>query len=368
VTPPLIGRRALNRALLARQLLLARAELTPEEAIGHLVGMQAQAPGPPYIGLWTRLAGFEFDDLAGLVRRRRVVRMALMRNTVHLVTGADGHRLRAVLQPMMTRSFLSSAFAKQLPGVDIGTVARAGRRAVDEHPMTWGELGSVLARTWPDGDPRALAQVVRAEVALVQVPPRGIWGESGQARHTSLEAWVGPGVGRAASVDDMVLRYLDAFGPASVADIQTWSGLTGLHEVVDRLSGALTVFRDESGVALFDRPDAPRPEPDTPAPLRFVPAYDNLVLSHSDRRRIVDDGDRARLQRANGIVPGTVLVDGFVAGVWKITRTRASATLAVGLMRRLSKPHLAAMTGEGRRLLAAAAATVPSHHVVIEVD
>jgi hypothetical protein len=365
VVAPLLTRRELNRALLARQLLLERADVTVEAAVGHLVGMQAQAPGPPYVGLWTRLASFAFDDLAELVTQRRVVRIALMRNTIHLVTAADAHRLRALLQPMMSRSWAASAFAKRLVGIDLAAVTAAGRAVVDERPRTFAELGTVLSQRWPDRDPAALAQAIRAQVPLVQVPPRGLWGRSGAARHTSLENWLGPASAPASSMDDLVLRYLAAFGPASVADIQFWSGLTRLRPVVEGLGRRLRPFRDEAGVALFDVPSAPRPAPDTPAPVRFVAEYDNLLLSHAERSRIVSPEDRGRLFRPNGIVPGTVLVDGFVAAEWKLTTARQRATLTVTPLRPLPTRARHALTAEGDRLLAAAA-TVPSHEVIVD--
>jgi hypothetical protein len=342
--------------------------MTAEHTVQHLVGMQAQAPGPPYIGLWTRLASFAFDELAQLVSQCRVVRIALMRNTIHLVTVADAYRLRAVLQPMMSRSFAASAYAKRLVGVDLAAVADAGRVAVDEEPLSFAELGTVLARRWPQRDPSALAQVVRAHVPLVQVPPRGLWGRSGQARHTSLEAWAPPALRATTStLDDVVRRYRAAFGPASVADIQAWSGLTRLRPTVDGLGGALMRFRDEDGVELFDLPEAPRPDPDTPAPLRFLSEYDNMLLSHAERSRIIGADDRAALSRSNGIVPGTVLVDGLVAAVWKLTISRHDATVSVTPLRRLSKAQRTAVVAEAGRLLAAAVPE-PTHHVIIESD
>jgi len=293
--------------------------------------------------------------------------MALMRNTIHLVTASDAHRLRATLQPMMTRSFASSAYAKQLVGVDLDAVTAAGRAAVDANPLTFAELGALLAETWPGRDPRALAQVIRAHVPLVQVPPRGIWGESGLARHTSLEAWLGESTAAGSdTLEDLVLRYLKAFGPASVADIQAWSGLTRLRPVVDTLAGDLTQFTDESGADLYDIVDGPRPGPTTPAPLRFVPEYDNILLAHSDRTRIIDDEGRAAMTSANGVVPGTVLIDGFVGAFWKITGDRRRATLRITPLGPLSKRHRADVTAEGERLLAATAPTVPSHDIVID--
>ncbi|MGH9097731.1 MAG: winged helix DNA-binding domain-containing protein, partial [Acidimicrobiales bacterium] len=291
MSPPVLSQRQLNRAFLARQLLLERAKLTCEQAIEHLVGMQAQAPTAPYVGLWSRLDGFRFEDLSSLYDSHRVTRLAMMRSTIHLVTAGDAHRLRPLLEPVMVRGFKSSPWAKRLRGLDLDPVIAAGRSAVEDSPLTFAELGTVLGKRWPTYDGQALAQAIRAHVALVQVPPRGIWGRGGQARHTSLEAWLGRSpVG--GSIDDLILRYLAGFGPASVNDTQTWSGMTRLRDDFVRLSPRLVRFRDENDVELFDLPDSPRPPADTPAPVRFLAEFDNALLSHADRTRIIDREDR----------------------------------------------------------------------------
>src|SRR5919107_705431 len=194
---PVLSLRELNRAALERQLLLRRQKLSALQAIEHLVGMQAQAPVPPYVGLWTRLEGFDPDELSRAIR--------------HLVP-------------------------------------------------------------------------------LVQVPPRGVWGESGPAAHTTVEAWLERPLDRGSSLEEMVLRYLGAFGPASVMDVKTWSGLTRLGEALERLRSRLRTFSDEGGKELFDLPDAPRPDPATPAPVRLLGEYDNVLLGHADRRRMIPDG------------------------------------------------------------------------------
>jgi hypothetical protein len=154
----------------------------------------------------------------------------------------------------------------------------------------------------------------------------------------------------------VVLRYLAAFGPASAADVRTWSGLTGLREVLDRLRPCLVTFRDDRGRELFDLPDAPRPDPETPAPPRFLPEYDNVFLSHADRSRIVADEHRARLMTVNGVGPGTFLVDGFIRGTWRIKSTKEGATLLIDPLEPLSGHDRDALAEEGARLLAFAAA------------
>jgi Winged helix DNA-binding domain len=372
-SPDLLSLRALNRALLSRQLLLRPAAMPAAgergsearagrviETVEHLVGLQAQAPFPPYYGLWSRLAGFRPDDLAGLLLSRQVVRIALMRGTIHLVSARDCLMLRPLVQPAVDRG-MTVLLSRPLAGVDTAALAAAGRVLVEERPMTFSELGAALSGQWPQHPPAALAQGVRALVPLVQVPPRAVWGAAGQAAHTSAEAWLGRPMEASPSPDRLVTRYLAAFGPASVRDAQAWSGLTRLREVFGRLRPGLRVFRDEQGTELFDLPGAPRPDPDTPAPARLVAEFDNLVLSHADRARIISEPNRQRMFTPNGVFPGTVLVDGFAAGMWKITRSRAAAALTVELFGPLGPRERDAVTDEGGRLLAFAAPDAPAH-------
>lgn len=357
-----LGRRALNRALLARQGLLRRWTIPPAEAVERLVGMQAQAPDPPYVGLWTRLEGFRTEDLARLVEERAVVRIALMRSTIHLVTARDCLALRPLLQPVIDRSF-QGGFGRRLEGVDTASLADAARALVEAKPRTFAEIGAALGERWPDRDPAALSAAARTLLPLVQVPPRGLWGRSGPAAHTTAEAWLGRPLDPDSRVDEVVLRYLAAFGPATVADVQTWSGLTRLKEVVERLRPGLLAVRDEGGRELFDLPDAPRPDPDTPAPARFMAEWDNVLLSHKDRSRIVAEAHRGRVYTVNGVMPGTVLVDGFVAGTWRMERHRGSAVLRVEPFAPLAADDEAALAAEGERLLGFAAADTPAREV-----
>ena len=361
-----LGRRALNRALLARQGLLRRWTISPAEAVERLVGMQSQAPDPPYVGLWTRLEGFRPEELARLVEERAVVRIALMRSTIHLVTARDCLALRPLLQPVIDRAF-RGGFGRRLEGVDDAALATAARALVEERPRTFAEIGAALGERWPDRDPAALSAAARTLLPLVQVPPRGLWGRSGPAAHTTAEAWLGRPLDPDYPVDDVVLRYLAAFGPASVADAQTWSGLTRLKEPMERLRPGLLCFRDEQGRELFDLPDAPRPDPETPAPVRYMAEWDNVLLSHADRTRAISEEDRRRIFTPNGIFPGTVLVDGFVAGTWKIERSRGAATLRVEPFAPLAPDDEAALTAEGERLLDFAAAEVPTREVRVAV-
>jgi hypothetical protein len=311
-----LGPRALNRALLERQLLLRRWKMPASEAIERLVGMQAQLPNSPYIGLWTRLGRFRPDELARLIRNRRAVRMVLMRSTIHLVTARDFQALWPVVRPVLERQLRHSEFGPKLAGVDMAALAETGLALLEEKPCTHATLAKLLGERWPNRDGQALAYAVRSLVALVQIPPRGVWGESAQATWAAAESWLGRSRKQNSSPEKMISRYLAAFGPSTVADIQSWSGLGGLREIIERLRPSLRTFSDERGRELFDVAGAPLPDPQTPAPLRFLPEYDNALLAHADRTRIFPHEHRTRV----GIGTPTVLVDGFVRGTWRITR------------------------------------------------
>jgi hypothetical protein len=374
-TGDLLSRRALNRATLARQLLLARAALSATEAVEHLVGMQAQAPSAPYVGLWSRLEGFLPDALATPLAERQVVRASLMRATIHLVTVRDWLTLRPLTQSVLVRSFSSTAFARNVAGVDLDELLAMARVFLEERPRTRAQLGPLLRERWPDRDAESLAYAVTSHLPLVQVPPRGLWGTSGPPAWTTAESWLGhdPDLDVAAAtltsphgvLDEMVLRYLGAFGPASVRDVQTWSGLTRLREVVDRLRPRLRTFCDEHGTELFDLPDAPRPDSETPAPPRFLPEFDNILLSHADRSRVIVDARRPPLFPGNGGVMGTLLVDGLFQATWRIVRQGGAARLVITPFTQLPSADLAAISGEGTRLLAFAAADAAPHDVGI---
>jgi hypothetical protein len=360
-----LGPRALGRAALERQLLLRRADLTALQAIEHLAGMQSQAPNAPYVGLWARLAGFRPEQLAALMTERAVVRAHLMRNTVHLVTARDFLAVRDLYRPVLARIFASTGFARNLAGADLEPVLAAGRELLAARPRTRAELGRLLGPACPGRDPVSLAYAVTHLEATVQVPPRGIWGAAGQAVYTTAEAWLGERPAADPSPDRLVLRYLAAYGPATVRDAQAWSGLTRLGEVAERLGPRLRTFRDEQGNELLDLPGAPRPDPDTPAPPRFLPEYDNLLLSYADRSRVIPGRRRVPLPPGPGGTGGTVLIDGLWRATWAITRSGGSAALVVEPFARLTVEQAAEVTAEGARLLAFAAPDAPAGDIRI---
>lgn len=349
-----ISLKALNRATLDRQLLLRRSSLPLMDALEHLIGLQAQTASSWYHGLWSRIEGFDPVELSALLEDRSVVRMSLMRSTIHLVTAKDALFLRPLVQIVSERG-------PKLSGVDLAELITAGRALVDAKPMIFSELGRQLAAQWPSHRAADLAHTVRAYVPLVQVTPRGLWGRSGLAAHTTVENWLGRSVDASPSVDEMVLRYLAAFGPATVKDAQTWSGLTRLAEVFNRLRPQLVTFTDEAGRELFDLPDAPRPPEDTPAPPRFLYDFDNLLLSHHDRTRVVTRDWLNTARPINGVLPRIFLVDGFTAGTWTVT----NGTLEIRPYRKLTKKDTKALEKEGVELLKFAAPDQPHEIQVI---
>jgi hypothetical protein len=346
-----LNARALNRATLARQMLLERASLPAARAIERLVGMQAQVPIDPYVGLWTRLEGFQPKQLADLITARRAVRASLMRATIHLVTARDMRRLRPLMDPVIERMFWTgSPFGRALDGVDIGALVAMVRDLIEQRPRTRAELRPLLAERWPDHDSDALSAIGYL-LPVIQVPPRGVWGKSGQATWTTAESWLGRPLDHDPSIEDVVLRYLGGYGPAAVMDVQAWSGLTKLGAVVERIRPRLRVFHDEAGRELFDLPDAERPDPDTPAPPRFLPEYDNVLLGYKDRTRMIGD---ARRRLVDPGIPGsfrTFLVGGRVGGRWKLELERERATLMIEPVVRLTKRDASDLTEEGARLL-----------------
>lgn len=358
--------RALNRATLARQHLLHRVSMPAIDMVEHLGGLQAQVPLAPHVALWTRLRAFDHGELDALLTERQVVRTSLWRGTIHLVSARDCRAFAMLTEPALARVFAGSVLRRDLAGVDLAELVAESTVLLGEAARTNAELGALLAQRWPDHDPERLGFAARFLVPMVQVPPRGVWRAGGGVNWTTTEAWLGQPLDPDPAPDAMVLRYLAAFGPASVRDVTAWSGLTRIREVVERLrSGTpgLRASRDEQGTELVDLPDAPRPDPDTPAPVRFLPEYDNVLLSHARRTRVMDEDRRPPLPGGNGANTGTVLVDGFFRATWRITRTRGTAALRVEAFDRLTAAERDEVTEEGAALLGFAAADHGGHEV-----
>jgi hypothetical protein len=328
VTRKLDGR-ALNRALMARQLLLARVERSALEVVRHLVGLQSQIPLNPYTALWSRLAGFDPVEASALLAERKTVRLSTLRGTIHLHDVDDALLLRAFCQGVHEATPFGErvVFRRQLAGIEPEELWAAGRALLEEEPRTTSALATALAERFPGYEPSALGTAVRYKLSLVQVTPRGEWGRSMAPTLTTVEAWLGRPQRSAdpAAVEALVLRYLAAFGPASVQDMQAWCGVTRLGEVFERLRSRLVVFADATtGRELFDLPDAPLPDPETPVPPRFLPDYDNVLIGHENRARVLDDEGRLRLSANNGYRPA-LLIDGRLGGAWSLAKRKRRA-------------------------------------------
>jgi hypothetical protein len=334
-TAPLLTRRQLNRALLERQWLLRRRAATAADAIEHLVAIQAQEPFDPYTALWSRLEGFRPEELSTLIETKRVVRApSMLRTTIHLLTASDWLRLRPVVQVVQEQGFRNSPFNRNLIGLDLDEILAEGRRILDEKPRSGNELGKALAERWPDRDVSSLGYAVRSLVPVVQLPPRGLWGRSGRPILATAEYWLGESVGTDDAPDELILRYLAGWGPASVMDVQAWCWRTKLGEALERLRPQLRTFRDESGRELFDVPDGPLPDPDTPAPVRLFPIYDNAFLGYKDRSRVLHDdapwgGDPAQFDIFRW---GSLAVDGFIVGGWRHEKDPAAGRSTIVAM------------------------------------
>jgi len=311
--------------------------------------MQAQVPLAPYVGLWSRLHRFRPEELAGMIEDRTAVRGSLMRATLHLTTARDYVALRLVMQGVLERSFGGSVFRKQLDGVDLDELRARGRALVGDEPRTRAELGPLLGEHYPGRDEDSLAYAVTYLDPIVQVPPRGVWGKTGPPRWTTVQAWTGRALDQP-SIETVVLRYLAAFGPASTADVRAWSGLAGMKEVMDGLRPRLRILRDEGGRELFDVPGGPLPGADTPAPVRFLPEFDNTTLSHADRSRVLPGEHHPRVFASRDW--RLVLVDGFARALWRTPRERGRIVLEIEPLERIAQADRAAVMEEGARLIA----------------
>ncbi len=318
----------LNRATLARQFLLAREKTTALKAIERLVAMQAQIPRPPFIGLWSRLVGFERRQLAQLLERREVVRATTLRGTLHLWSAKDFLAFRAIFSSMLEKS-ITLVLRDRAKGLDVQRVCDQARSFLEAGPRTFNQIRAHLVVLNSKVDDRAMGLAVRCALQLVQVPIDAPWSFPADAQFSLAASWLGKPTAKDPDPRPLVLRYLAAFGPASVADMQSWSGLKGLEDAFEGLRPKLKMFCDPRGRELFDLPKAARPDAETPAPVRFLPDFDNLVLGHADRSRIIADAHRPLIATKNLLVPPTFLIDGFVAGTWRIDRARTSATLTL---------------------------------------
>ena len=335
-----LSQRELNRALLARQLLLERVKLPVPRAVERLCALQAQYSPSPYIALWSPLQNFRREQLTRALERRAVVRATLMRMTLHIVAASDF--------PYFAITWMSAA-RERTPGVDGRELEELSRKVyeVARRPTTHSEVeaavgGSLAGSRWR----------VRCLAPLVHLPPAGTWGFHGRPEILVMEEWLGTELpARADGAACLVRSYLAAFGPASQADILRFAGVRvgDIRPGLERLE--LRRFRDDSGRVLLDVPRAPLPDAETPAPVRFLPKWEESLLAYDDRRRILPKELQSTVIRKNGDVLPTFLVDGVVAGRWNVERTKAKATLVLGPFAPLPQRARRNLEEEGERLV-----------------
>jgi hypothetical protein len=314
---PILSQRALNRALLGRQLLLERATVPIPTALEQVGGLQTQYAPAGYVGLWSRLDGFERPMPTRALERREVIQATMMRATIHMVSASDYWPM-TVGQRRIRREWFANVARREIENVDMEAAAAATAQVLADGPLRINELTERLVER---GFTPQAAKWVGMWVDLVRVPPSGTWERRRADLYGLAETWVGPQPGDLTEDDGIELlirRYLGAFGPAALKDIAGWMGLNvgQMRHVADAM--VLRRFRDEAGKALVDLPDASLPDPDTPAPVRFLPVWDASLLVHARRTQILPEAYRPQI--FNTRTPhslNTFLVDGQVAGTWR---------------------------------------------------
>lgn len=348
---PSLTRKELNRATLARQMLLERETTGTVEAVERLAGLQAQLARPPFIGLWSRVAGFRREHLSEALTQRDVVRAPMMRCTLHLVSARDYLRHRPNVAPVLERA-MKAILRDRAKDLDVEKLSAATAAYLEGGPRTFEDIRAHLDTLGLPGDQRAKGYAVRTHLPLVQVPEETEWAFPGTAAFTTAASWLGQPIPTTEpDLPALVRWYLAAFGPATPTDAQTWSGFTALRDTFEAMRPELATFRDDRGRELFDLPGAPRPEATTRAPARFLPDFDNVILAHDDRSRLIAHEHRPRVSLKNLQVLPTFMVDGMVSGTWKVEKGRGTAILALEPFDALSKKGRDELSEEGQGLL-----------------
>jgi hypothetical protein len=354
--------RDLSRATLARQMLLAREKTTVPKALARLLAIQAQWPKPPFVAFWSRLVDFDRADLVKLARKNAVVRGSFFRGTIFLLAPEDWGQFRGTIGPSLERAV--GSVTKGLSAGDRTKLEAFGRKFFGKKPATFDDLRTAIIDSGhPEATHRQAAYWIRMRVPLLQVATDVPWGWHQSCDFALSDIEIAKTDQQAA----LVLRYLAALGPASVADAQNFTGISKLKETFEGLRERLVTFEDDNGKELFDLPKAPRPDADTPAPVRFLPDFDNTILSHADRRRFVDDAHKPLIYGANLTALRTFMVDGRVAGLWRIDTTKSAkpkATLQIQPFGKLTKAAKGELEEEGMRLLAFSEPEAAAHHLV----
>lgn len=351
--PKTLTTRELNRALLARQGLLARKRVSVEKAIAFAGGLQTQEPRDPFVSLWSRISGFKRERLLAAAGSRSVVRGSNLRCTIHTVTAEDFLAFRLTLSNVVERDMAN--WRARYAGLDVKKVTAAVRELLsDGEPRTAKQIGEELQGRFPQVHREGLSHCARIHVPVVMTPTDHHLGYSRPPRLMLAESWLGEELAPAtpAAKTELLRRGIAAIGPASAADLRTWSGMTGVKEALEPLVPELIEFRDEAGRTLYDLPEAPRPRAGTEAPVRFIGEFDNVALSHADRARIIDPEDARRFNLSkNGRRDFAVLIDGSVGASWRVERKKDAARIIVTPFRRETKQILDQVAGEAELLL-----------------
>ncbi|MFJ4652898.1 winged helix DNA-binding domain-containing protein [Nocardia sp. NPDC088792] len=346
-----LSNRILNRTLLERQYLLERSALTVPELCDHLIGLQAQDMLPPFVASWSRIRDFDPEAVSKGLDDRSLVRITLMRGTIHLVTPPDALRIAPHIQPELEKIPFRKGFNYgAMVGLDPEEVRAHGDSVLGDEPMPAADLRTHAAARYPDRDPGAVLQTWLYQLPVLQTPPRGRWGDSSRPVWSRVEPWLGTPLDPGYPLAELLLRYLRAFGPATTMDMQTWSKLTGIKKAVESLGDRVRLYTDDRGRTLYDAADTGLADPELPAPVRFLGWYDNALLSHQDRTRIIPDGSAPPLQAFAAQV-SSILVDGYLSGIYKIFPERDTARLRISPHTTWSRAERAAVEAEAHALL-----------------
>ncbi|MGO2050260.1 MAG: winged helix DNA-binding domain-containing protein [Microbacterium sp.] len=347
-----LGAGELSYLTMHRQHLLAPAPLSPIELTQHLVGLQAQNPWSWYAGFFRRIDGVHPEAVSSHLEDRSLVRMSAMRATIHLMTPEDAATLRSHTQIVHQRT-MKSSFGRDLKDVSVDDVTVRAQALLEERPYTLKELGVALGRKWPETRPSSLAMVARFMLPLVQVPPRGQWGQSGPVAYTTLDTWVGQRIEPRHSIEEVILRYLVAFGPATIMDFQIWSGLTKCKPHFENLEEGIVQLQSDRGQTLYDLNAIERPTPQTgeALPVRFLYDYDNLLLAYKDRSRFITPAYSEMQRMLDGTTLQAILVNGKTVGMWAHKKGRQSSLLEARLCEHLSRNDLDAVENEAHELV-----------------
>ena len=341
-----LTRRELNRALLARQMLLERQPVSATQALHTLLAVQGQLPRAPFIGLWARTANFAPEDLREAIKARQVVRATMLRGTLHLMLAEDVLAFRTTLRTEME---MTMPAGKRWTQADLEpTLSLASEHF--QAPASFETLRERIEASGLD-DVRFRAYAARLLLPLVQANSDAPYGFDTGGEFVLAESWLGNNVAAQPDPEALVRRYLAAWGPATPADFAAWSGMKGVARWFEALGADVVLLRDERKRTFYDLRDAPRPAADVPVRPRLLPEFDGVMLGWQDRTRMISADDAKLIANRNLQVPAVVLVDGFVGGTWKIERKRKVASVTIRTFRPISLDDRQALEEEALSLL-----------------